>query len=109
VYQINLFPTAAQACGLVTTLLYSWLSDGLGGKRWQLLCVPAVRRYWPSFCMREVVELIETDNFQIINLIGMIILAVGPNYGATFLGYMLNAASWGYWPVLYVRNQPTPF
>ncbi|KAL2798660.1 major facilitator superfamily domain-containing protein [Aspergillus keveii] len=78
VYQINLFPTAAQACGLVTTLLYSWLSDGLGGKRWQLLCVPAI-----------------------INLIGMIILAVGPNYGATFLGYMLNAASWGYWPVLY--------
>jgi ACS family pantothenate transporter-like MFS transporter len=46
---------------------------------------------------------------QIINLIGMIILAVGPNYGATFLGYMLNAASWGYWPVLYVRNQPIPF
>jgi hypothetical protein len=34
----------------------------------------------------------------------MIILAVGPNYGATFLGYMLNAASWGYWPVLYVCN-----
>ncbi|KAL4969802.1 major facilitator superfamily domain-containing protein [Aspergillus stella-maris] len=78
VYQINLFPTGAQACGLVTTLVYSWLSDGLGGKRWQLLTVPAV-----------------------INLVGMIILAVGSNYGATFLGYMLNAASWGYWPVLY--------
>ncbi|KAL2820914.1 major facilitator superfamily domain-containing protein [Aspergillus cavernicola] len=78
VYQINLFPTAAQACGLVTTLLYSWLSDGLGGKRWQLLTVPAI-----------------------MNLVGMIILAVGPNYGATFLGYMLNAASWGYWPILY--------
>jgi ACS family pantothenate transporter-like MFS transporter len=45
---------------------------------------------------------------QIINLIGMIILAVGPNYGATFLGYMLNAASWGYWPVLYVCS-PIPF
>jgi hypothetical protein len=44
---------------------------------------------------------------QIINLIGMIILAVGPNYGATFLGYMLNAASWGYWPVLYVCNPNT--
>ncbi|KAL4907731.1 hypothetical protein BDW74DRAFT_175511 [Aspergillus multicolor] len=78
VYQINLFPTAAQACGLVTTLAYSWISDALGGKRWQLLCVPAT-----------------------INFIGMVILAVGPNYGATFLGYMLNAASWGYWPVLY--------
>ncbi|RDW87083.1 putative Major facilitator superfamily transporter [Aspergillus mulundensis] len=78
VYQVNLFPTAAQACGLVTTLAYSWISDALGGKRWQLLCVPAI-----------------------INLVGMVILAVGPNYGATFLGYMLNAASWGYWPVLY--------
>jgi ACS family pantothenate transporter-like MFS transporter len=22
-------------------------------------------------------------------------------YGATFTGYMLNAASWGFWPVLY--------
>ncbi|KAL4799619.1 major facilitator superfamily domain-containing protein [Aspergillus venezuelensis] len=78
IYQVNLFPTAAQACRLVTALAYSWLSDGLGGKRWQLLVVPAV-----------------------INLVGMIILAVGPDYGATFLGYMLNAASWGYWPVLY--------
>ncbi|KAL4882477.1 major facilitator superfamily domain-containing protein [Aspergillus karnatakaensis] len=78
VYQINLFPTAAQACGLVTTLLYSWLSDGLGGKRWEILIIPAV-----------------------INFIGMVIVAVGPNYGATFFGYMLNGASWGFWPVLY--------
>jgi ACS family pantothenate transporter-like MFS transporter len=42
VYQINLFPTAAQALALVTTLAYGWASDGLGGKRWQVLVVPAV-------------------------------------------------------------------
>jgi ACS family pantothenate transporter-like MFS transporter len=41
VYQINLFPTAAQATGLVFTLAYGWLSDGLN-KRWQILVVPAV-------------------------------------------------------------------
>jgi ACS family pantothenate transporter-like MFS transporter len=42
VYQINLFPTAAQGTGLVFTLLYGWLADGLN-KRWQILVVPAVR------------------------------------------------------------------
>ncbi|CAG9945696.1 unnamed protein product [Clonostachys rosea f. rosea IK726] len=77
VYQINLFPTAAQALGLVTTLAYSWLSDGLN-KRWQILVIPAT-----------------------INFVGMVIVAVGPGYGATFFGYLINAASWGFWPVLY--------
>jgi ACS family pantothenate transporter-like MFS transporter len=83
VYQLNLFPTAAQALGLVTTLAYGWISDGLGGKRWQVLIVPAV-----------------------INFIGMVIVASYPDYGATFFGYLINAASWGYWPVLYVRPIP---
>ncbi|KAK1485141.1 pantothenate transporter liz1 [Colletotrichum tamarilloi] len=77
VYQINLFPTAAQAVGLVTTLLYAWLSDGLG-KRWQVLLIPAT-----------------------INLIGMIMVAVESSYALTFVGYVINAASWGFWPVLY--------
>lgn len=31
----------------------------------------------------------------------MIIVASGPDYGATFFGYLLNATSWGFWPVLY--------
>ncbi|KAJ9216640.1 hypothetical protein DTO166G4_1856 [Paecilomyces variotii] len=78
VYQVNLFPTAAQALALVTTLTYSWLSDGLGGKRWQLMTIPAT-----------------------LNFIGMVIVAIGPNYGATFFGYMINGASWGYWPLLF--------
>ncbi|KAF5483806.1 Dimethyl-sulfide monooxygenase [Colletotrichum fructicola] len=77
VYQINLFPTAAQAVGLVTTLLYAWLSDGLE-KRWQVLLIPAI-----------------------INLIGMIMVAIGSSYALTFAGYLINAASWGFWPVLY--------
>ncbi|EXF85949.1 pantothenate transporter liz1 [Colletotrichum fioriniae PJ7] len=77
VYQINLFSTAAQAVGLVTTLLYSWVSDGLG-KRWQVLLVPAT-----------------------INLIGMIMVAVESRSALTFVGYVLNAASWGFWPVIY--------
>ncbi|EXJ88057.1 hypothetical protein A1O1_04984 [Capronia coronata CBS 617.96] len=78
VYQINLFPTAAQALGLVTTLAYSWISDALGGKRWQLMIPPAT-----------------------FNFIGMVVVASGPGYAATFFGYMINAASWGYWPVVY--------
>lgn len=81
VYQINLFPTAAQALGLVTTLTYSWISDALGGKRWQLLIVPAI-----------------------LNFVGMVIVASYPNYGAVFFGYLINAASWGFWPVLYVSS-----
>ena len=32
----------------------------------------------------------------------MIIVAIGPTYGVTFFGYMLNGASWGFWPVFYV-------
>ncbi|PMD16095.1 retrograde regulation protein 2 [Hyaloscypha hepaticicola] len=78
VYQINLFPTAGQALGLVTTLAYAWVSDGLGGKRWQVMIVPA------------------TSNF-----VGMVIVASGTSYGATFFGYLINAATWGLWPVLY--------
>jgi MFS transporter, ACS family, pantothenate transporter len=31
----------------------------------------------------------------------MVIVAAGPGYGATFFGYLINAASWGFWPVLY--------
>lgn len=31
----------------------------------------------------------------------MVLVAAYPNYGATFLGYLLNATSWGFWPVLY--------
>ncbi|KAH7084648.1 retrograde regulation protein 2 [Paraphoma chrysanthemicola] len=77
VYQINLFPTAAQGTGLVFTLLYGWLADGLN-KRWQILVIPAT-----------------------LNFIGMILVVTYPNYGATFLGYLLNATSWGFWPVLY--------
>lgn len=79
VYQINLIPTGAQAVGLVTTLAYSWLSDGLGGRRWEVLLIPGL-----------------------VNLVGMIIVAIGPGFGATLFGYLLNGASWGFWPVLYV-------
>ncbi len=54
-YQINLFPTAGQALGLVTTLAYAWVSDGLGGKRWQIMIIPAVSisRQRPSAGLTE--------------------------------------------------------
>ncbi|KAF2014042.1 putative allantoate permease [Aaosphaeria arxii CBS 175.79] len=77
VYQINLFPTAAQAVGLVTTLLYGWLSDGLS-RRWQIMLIPCA-----------------------FNFIGMVVVVASPNFGATFFGYLINAASWGFWPVCY--------
>ncbi|KAK1659078.1 major facilitator superfamily domain-containing protein [Colletotrichum godetiae] len=59
VYQIKLFPTAAQAVGLV--------SDGLG-KRWQVLLISAF---------------------------------IDSSYALIFVVYVINAASWGFWPVLY--------
>jgi ACS family pantothenate transporter-like MFS transporter len=31
----------------------------------------------------------------------MVIVASYPSYGVTFFGYLLNATSWGFWPVLY--------
>jgi MFS transporter, ACS family, pantothenate transporter len=31
----------------------------------------------------------------------MIVVAAYPSLGAVFFGYIINAASWGYWPVLY--------
>ncbi|SPO01829.1 uncharacterized protein DNG_04502 [Cephalotrichum gorgonifer] len=77
VYQINLFPTAGQAVGLVFTLLYGWLSDGLN-KRWQILIIPAT-----------------------FNFVGMVMVVAYGNYASTFAGYLMNAASWGFWPVLY--------
>jgi hypothetical protein len=52
VYQINLLPTAAQALALVTTLAYAWVSDGLGGKRWQVMVVPAVL-FAPTLSKKE--------------------------------------------------------
>lgn len=59
------------------TLTYGWLSDGLN-KRWQILVIPAL-----------------------LNFVGMVVVATSPSYGATFFGYLINAASWGFWPVLY--------
>lgn len=96
VYQINLFPTAAQGLGLVTTLAYSWVSDGLGGKRWQLLTIPAVCEHWIEHSTWY------TDLLKVLNFVGMVIVASYPSYGVVFFGYMINAASWGFWPVLYV-------
>jgi ACS family pantothenate transporter-like MFS transporter len=81
VYQVNVIPTAGQAVGLITTLAYSWLADAWGGeKRWKALLIPAV-----------------------VNLVGLIIVSIGPGFGATFFGYLLNGASWGFWPICFVR------
>jgi ACS family pantothenate transporter-like MFS transporter len=79
VYQVNLIPTAGQAVGLVTTLAYSWISDAFDGNRWGTLLIPGI-----------------------INLVGMILVAIGPGFAATLVGYLLNGASWGFWPILFV-------
>ncbi|EEA22123.1 hypothetical protein EYB26_007787 [Talaromyces marneffei] len=79
VYQVNVIPTAGQAVGLITTLTYSWLADAWGGeKRWKALLIPAV-----------------------VNLVGLIIVSIGPGFGATLFGYLLNGASWGFWPICF--------
>lgn len=56
VYQINLFPTAAQALALVTTLSYGWISDALGGKRWQLMTIPAVSVLSRQSCKKRALH-----------------------------------------------------
>lgn len=76
------------------TLTYGWLADGLN-KRWQILIIPAVGD-WIVFLFDLLSIFI-----QVLNFIGMVLVASYPNYGATFLGYLLNATSWGFWPVLY--------
>ncbi|PCG97769.1 Major facilitator superfamily domain, general substrate transporter [Penicillium occitanis (nom. inval.)] len=79
VYQVNVIPTAGQAVGLITTLAYSWLADAWGGeKRWKALLIPAV-----------------------VNLVGLIIVSIGPGFAATLFGYLLNGASWGFWPICF--------
>ncbi|EED16168.1 allantoate permease, putative [Talaromyces stipitatus ATCC 10500] len=79
VYQVNVIPTAGQAVGLITTLTYSWLADAWGGEeRWKALLIPAV-----------------------VNLVGLIIVSIGPGFGATLFGYLLNGASWGFWPICF--------
>jgi MFS transporter, ACS family, pantothenate transporter len=37
----------------------------------------------------------------------MVVVATYPNYGAVFFGFVINAASWGFWPVLYVCTPPS--
>jgi hypothetical protein len=37
---------------------------------------------------------------QTCNFVGMVIVASGTSYGATFFGYLINAATWGLWPVV---------
>lgn len=77
-----MIPTAGQAVGLITTLAYSWLADAWGGeKRWKALLIPAV-----------------------VNLVGLIIVSIGPGFGATLFGYLLNGASWGFWPICFVTS-----
>lgn len=36
----------------------------------------------------------------------MVIVAAGPGYGATFFGYLINAASRGLWPVVFSLPLP---
>lgn len=86
----------------MTTLAYGWLSDGLGGKRWQVMIIPAVSNIL-RLSYTETKLFSDANNYkQTLNFIGMVVVAVGPNYGATFFGYMINGASWGYWPLLFV-------
>lgn len=43
-------------------------------------------------------------NPQVVNFVGMIVVVSNASYGATFFGYMINAASWGMWPVVSLLN-----
>jgi MFS transporter, ACS family, pantothenate transporter len=41
--QINNYPTTSSAVGIISTLVYAWISDGiLDGRRWPVLVFAAV-------------------------------------------------------------------
>lgn len=67
------------------------VDDTTGGK-WKWL---ALFSWFKSQSANEIVSI------QLFNFVGMVIVAAYPGYGATFFGYMINAASWGYWPIVY--------
>jgi hypothetical protein len=71
--------------------------EGSAGRLWLYL-----RYYLPQLYQRKR----KTGPKQTFNLVGMIIVAARPRYGATFFGYLINAASWGLWPVVFPLPPP---
>ncbi|KAF3009078.1 hypothetical protein E8E14_008180 [Neopestalotiopsis sp. 37M] len=76
VQQINLIPTGASAVGLVGTIIWGVLSDRLNTRIWIALAITAV------------------------NVVSNALLAAAASKATIFFGYMINAATYAYGPVI---------
>lgn len=69
-------PTAAYAVGLVGTVFWGILSDRLNTRIWIALAI------------------------TVVNIVSNAVLAASPSKPAIFFGYMINAATYAYGPVI---------
>ncbi|KAH8203493.1 hypothetical protein TruAng_002364 [Truncatella angustata] len=76
VQQVNIIPTGAYAVGLVGMIIWGILSDRLHTRIWIALAITAV------------------------NLVSNAVLAASPSKAAIFFGYIINAATYAYGPVI---------
>jgi ACS family pantothenate transporter-like MFS transporter len=76
IVQINNYPTASSAVGVVSTLAYAWISDGvLSGRRWPLLVFAAVSLRRTAFSATDLGASLTTC-IQTVNFIMFTSLAV---------------------------------
>ncbi|KAL1631217.1 hypothetical protein SLS56_004464 [Neofusicoccum ribis] len=83
VAQINVIPTGAAAIGLVSTILWGYLSDRLRAR----LPVAAL--------------------ITLVNVVGSLVLAIAPSRAGIFFGYFVNAATYAYGPIVLVGSPPS--
>lgn len=76
----NRIPTGASAVGLVGTIIWGVLSDRLNTRIWIALAITAV------------------------NVVSNALLAAAASKATIFFGYMINAATYAYGPVIIVRT-----
>ncbi|KAH8649148.1 major facilitator superfamily transporter [Xylariales sp. PMI_506] len=76
VQEVNVIPTAAYAVGLVGTIFWGFLSDKLNTRIWIAVAITAV------------------------NIVSNAVLAAAPSKGGIFFGYIINAATYAYGPVI---------
>lgn len=75
---VGSIPTSAHACGLLSTILWGILSDKLQTR-------PPI-----AFAI------------TICNIVSCSVLAAAPSIGGIFFGYILNAATYSYGPIMIV-------
>jgi len=68
--------------GLVSTILWGLLSDRLQNRTYVALAI------------------------TFVNLLSCVVLAIAPSIGGIFFGYIINAATYAYGPIMIVSFKP---